>query len=175
MPASRTSTLCRGASSFALLFLLASLPLSSTAAGQRVPGRALLDDPGVTGHHGAEGARRAAVRIPGRVPGAAHSAAVIEVHRGGGVEASSVVEVLLQPASGGATEGEDLDLPEFLPWPLRRDLDDLRRRVQRVRTVLFGREGIVDVGRVDGTDLGRLRLNLQYDPRPGVRFVLVLR
>ena len=174
MPASRTSTVCRGASSFALLCLFASLPLSSTAAGQRVPGRALLDGPGLTGHDGAGAARRAVGRIPGRVPTAGRAAAVTVVHRGG-VAASSVVEVLLRPASRGDATGEDLDLPEFLPWPLRRDLDDLRRRVQRVRTVLFGREGIVDVGRVDGTDLGRLRLNLQYDPRPGVRFVLVLR
>lgn len=175
MPASRTSPVCRGASSVALLCLLASLPLFSAARGQRVPDRSLLHADPAERPAGARAARTASARIAPPVSAEVRAGAVTVVH-GRSARASSVVEVLLDPApGGGSAAGEDLDLPEFLPWALRRDLHDLRRRVQRVRTVLFGREGIVDMGRVEGTDLGRLRLNLQYDPHPGLRFVLVLR
>lgn len=175
MPASRTPTVCRGASSVALLCLLASLPLFSAARGQGVTDRSLLHADAADRPAGARAARMAAARIAGPVPGSGRAGAVTAV-RARSARSSSVVDVLLDPApGGGSAAGEHHDLPDFLPWALRRDLHDLRRRVQRARTVLFGRAGIVDMGRVGGSDLGRLRLNLQYDPHPGVRFVLVLR
>lgn len=67
------------------------------------------------------------------------------------------------------------DLDGFLPGPLRRDLVRVAERAKRVESRLFGREGIVSVGRVEGTEkVGRLRLNLLYDPDPGFQMTLVL-
>lgn len=72
-------------------------------------------------------------------------------------------------------EGPDLEsLRDFLPPRLYADVVELKNRVIRVRHRLFGREGIVSVGRADdGGEVGRLRLNLQYDPDPGVRVTIV--
>lgn len=65
-------------------------------------------------------------------------------------------------------------LSDVLPEPLFRDLIRLHSRVQSARRVLFGRRGIVGLGRLEpGRDHARLRLNLQYSPDPGIRFTLV--
>lgn len=93
--------------------------------------------------------------------------------------ATDAAEVLLSRALGEPSEtagpGPDLEsLRDFLPNSLFRDVVELRDRVVRVRSRLFGRRGIVSLGRTDeGGELGRVRLNLQYDPDPGIRVTLV--
>lgn len=101
---------------------------------------------------------------------------------GGEEVPASVGEALLSralagPPGGGDGPGPDLDsLREFLPNALYRDVLELRDRVVRVRSRVFGREGIVSFGQVGREgDLGRIRLNLQYSPDPGIRVTLVTR
>lgn len=85
------------------------------------------------------------------------------------------------PVGGRQPAGDDVREPfgslgEFLPRELRRDLLELRARIQRYRTVLFGTRGIVRWGEMDGSEgTSRLRLNLQADPDPGFRVTLVTR
>lgn len=88
-------------------------------------------------------------------------------------------QALLSRALGGPSEeagsGPDLSsLRDFLPPGLYHDVLELRDRVVRLRSRVFGRRGIVSLGRAgeDG-ELGRLRLNLQHSPDPGIRVTLV--
>ena len=79
--------------------------------------------------------------------------------------------------SANRASGPDLgSLRDFLPAALFRDVVELRDRAIRVRSRLFGRRGIVSFGGAgeDG-DLGRVRVNLQYDPDPGIRVTLITR
>lgn len=94
-------------------------------------------------------------------------------------EPPSVLDAVLilarpsEPAPGDARDSFGT-LGDVLPRELCRDLLELRARIQRYRTVLFGRRGIVRFGELDGADrLGRVRLNLQTDPEPGFRVTLV--
>lgn len=75
------------------------------------------------------------------------------------------------PSDGGS----DLDLPEFLPIRLREDILRAEARIQELRTVLFGQRGIFRLGEDEESGHSRFRLNLQYDPDPGFRFVLLTR
>lgn len=92
---------------------------------------------------------------------------------------TDAAEVLLSRALGDPSEtdgpGPDLEsLRDFLPNSLFRDVVELRDRVVRVRSRLFGRRGIVSLGQADDAgELGRVRLNLQYEPDPGLRVTLV--
>lgn len=162
---------CRDAAACALLALLLVVPLLSPVLAQHLPDRALGDQARADAPRGAAAvaaARPAATRVP--------SLGVLVADRPGDTpDGRGLADVLLDPGPAAGTSREDPDLPEFLPWALRRDLRELRRRVRRARDILFGTEGIVDVGRMEGADVGRLRLNLQYDPDPGIRFVLLLR
>ena len=83
----------------------------------------------------------------------------------------------LSEPSASRAPGPDLgSLRDFLPAALFRDVVELRDRAIRVRSRLFGRRGIVSFGGAgEGGDLGRIRVNLQYDPDPGIRVTLVTR
>lgn len=84
-----------------------------------------------------------------------------------------------RPADGEAADavssGEDskLELPSFLPLRLRHDLQRMETKIRELRTVLFGDRGIVRLGEDEESGASRFRLNLQYDPEPGLRFVLL--
>lgn len=79
-----------------------------------------------------------------------------------------------EPSEAGGPAADIESLRGFLPSALYRDVLELRDRVVRMRTHLFGRRGIVSVGQTDESgDLGRLRVNLQYDPDPGLRVTVV--
>ena len=82
-----------------------------------------------------------------------------------------------EPVAGAlpSREDSDLDLPQFLPIQLREDILRAEARLQELRTLLFGQRGIIRLGEGDASGHSRLRLNLQYDPDPGVRFVLLTR
>lgn len=113
----------------------------------------------------------------GRSPAARSSG--VRLLSGGGDAPRSVGEVLLSRALAGPPDGggpgPDLEsLRDFLPDALYRDVLELKDRVIRLRSRVFGREGIVSLGRAGREgDLGRLRLNLQYSPDPGIRVTLV--
>lgn len=78
-----------------------------------------------------------------------------------------------EASTPGAIDFGSLD--GLLPRALRRDLVRVAERAKQVESRLFGREGIVSVGRVEGMEkVGRLRLNLLYDPDPGFQMTLVL-
>lgn len=116
------------------------------------------------------------------LPPAPEGATALERMAGARISSSADVgEVLLARALGGSSSGQgpgpDLSsLRGFLPDGLYRDVLELRDRVVRVRSQVFGRRGIVSFGEAeDDGDLGRLRLNLQYSPDPGIRFTLVTR
>lgn len=92
--------------------------------------------------------------------------------------ARDAVFALTGPPEGAPADvREDLGgLGDVLPRELLRDLLELRARVQRYRTLLFGDRGIVRWGELEGTpEASRLRLNLQADPHPGLRVTLVTR
>lgn len=78
----------------------------------------------------------------------------------------------LDGTSDGTASGPDLSsLRDFLPPGLYHDVLELRDRVVRARSRVFGRRGIVSLGQAG--EVGRLRLNLQHSPDPGIRFTLV--
>lgn len=97
------------------------------------------------------------------------------------VPSPDVGEALLSWAlsSGNAPDGRssagDLgDFRDVLPPALLDDIVRLRDRVVRMRSRVFGRRGIVSFGQVEGSEsLGRLRVNLQYEPDPGFRVTLI--
>lgn len=66
-----------------------------------------------------------------------------------------------------------VDLPDFLPVRLRHDLHRMEAGIRELRTVLFGQRGIFRLGEDEASGSSRFRLNLQYDPDPGLRFVLL--
>lgn len=72
--------------------------------------------------------------------------------------------------SGDASK---LNLPSFLPVRLRNDLHRMEAGIRELRTVLFGHRGIFRLGEDEESGASRFRLNLQYDPEPGLRFVLL--
>lgn len=84
-----------------------------------------------------------------------------------------------RPAGGDAAEAlpsgdvSTLELPGFLPVRLRHDLRRMETRIRELRTVLFGHRGILRLGEDEESGTSRFRLNLQYDPEPGLRFVLL--
>lgn len=88
-------------------------------------------------------------------------------------------EDLAAPPAPSTAEDADQSLGslgDVLPRGLCRDLRELRARIQRYRTVLFGQRGILRWGELEGSeDQSRVRLNLQADPQPGVRVTLVTR
>lgn len=125
---------------------------------------------------------------PSALEAAAGDAALPAARAGGSSEEAfagvplpltNVGEALLARALGGPPSGEDpgsglSSLRDFLPFSLYRDVVELRDRVVRVRSRVFGRRGIVSLGRADEDgEVGRLRLNLQYSPDPGIRVTLV--
>lgn len=83
----------------------------------------------------------------------------------------------LEGAPGGRGTGSDLSsLRDLLPGPLYHDMVELRDRVVRVRSRVFGRRGIFSLGQAgEEDDVGRLRVNLQYSPDPGIRVTLITR
>lgn len=70
-------------------------------------------------------------------------------------------------------EASTLELPGFLPVRLRHDLHRMEAGIRELRTLLFGHRGIFRLGEDDASGASRFRLNLQYDPDPGLRFVLL--
>jgi hypothetical protein len=70
-------------------------------------------------------------------------------------------------------DASTLELPSFLPLRLRNDLHRMETRIRELRTVLFGHRGIFRLGENEESGASRFRLNLQYDPEPGLRFVLL--
>lgn len=70
-------------------------------------------------------------------------------------------------------DASNLDLPGFLPVRLRHDLHRMEAGIRELRTVLFGHRGIFRLGEDEASGASRFRLNLQYDPEPGLRFVLL--
>lgn len=120
-----------------------------------------------------------ALRVPGGAAGGP-----VGPPRGLGdrpLEPPSVLEAVLAlagPRDAGAEDARESlgSLGDVLPRELCRDLLELRARVQRYRTVLFGDRGILRWGRLEGPGgRSRLRLNLQADPDPGFRVTLVTR
>lgn len=95
------------------------------------------------------------------------------VHAPGSPFARSVTRKAAGALPSG--EGSDLDLPEFLPVRLREDILRTEERIQEIRTLLFGQRGIFRLGRDQESGHSRFRLNLQYAPEPGLRFVLLTR
>lgn len=90
-------------------------------------------------------------------------------------EPSSSIEAPSSERQVDALASDLAALTGFLPGGLHRDLVRLTRGAQKVENHLFGRAGIVSVGRLDGAEeVGRVRLNLQHDPNPGLRLTLVL-
>lgn len=118
----------------------------------------------------ADGARHPMVRVGtpavmGRDPAAAEPPAVLDA-------------VFLLAGPAGADENDAREslggLGDVLPRELCRDLVELKARIRRYRSVLFGHRGILRWGELDGSkEISRLRLNLQADPHPGVRVTLV--
>lgn len=161
--------------SVALPLLLAGLLLPGTAAGQQpspVPVPSLEQArpesveqvrPGSTSAPGPRQHPRLAVP-PGPPPGSWLPAA-----------RDAVFALAGPPEDAPADARQDLGgLGDVLPRELLRDLLELRARVQRYRTMLFGDRGIVRWGELEGApEAGRLRLNLQADPHPGLRVTLV--
>lgn len=94
-------------------------------------------------------------------------------------QASPVGGERARPGEGDAADAlpsedaSDLDLPGFLPLRLRHDLHRMEAGIRELRTVLFGQRGIFRLGEDEESGASRFRLNLQYDPDPGLRFVLL--
>lgn len=92
-----------------------------------------------------------------------------------------VLDAVFERAAPGEPDAEDGreslgSLGDVLPRGLCRDLLELRDRIQRFRTVLFGQRGILRWGDVEGSEgHSRIRLNLQADPHPGLRVTLITR
>lgn len=172
-PCQKLSALFRGAVPAPLLCVLAVLLLPAHALAQ-------TDRP----------ARPSPAPEP-PVVDAAGGAAVLSAARGGGpaiqalaapgLATSDAGEALLARALGGPSSGEEpgpdlSSLRDFLPRGLYHDVLELRDRVVKVRSRVFGRRGIVSVGEADEEgEVGRLRLNLQYSPDPGIRVTLITR
>ncbi len=124
-----------------------------------------VEAPAVPGLEGAE-RRRAAPADPSGL-GSPASADVGE----------TLLTRALEGSPGPDGPSPDLDsLRDLLPRALYHDVLRLRDRVVRARSHVFGRRGIVSLGEADDDgEVGRLRLNLQYDPDPGIRVTLVTR
>lgn len=139
---------------------LPDAPHAGLAPGRSLAPAADLDPgtPGETGRFGAEA-------LPG------------ETSHG----TSTVLDAVFSVASPVKPVAEDArrslgSLGDVLPRGLCRDLLELRARIRRYRTVLFGQRGILRWGEVEGGEgHGRVRLNLQADPHPGLRVTLVTR
>ncbi len=169
----RLSALFRGAPRVPVLCALAALLLPAhTLAQDDRPTRpsAALDAPAV------EAADAASAQ-----PAARGNETALEALAGARLESTGPGEALLLRAltgsSGDEGPGPDLSsLRDVLPRALYRDVLHLTDRVVQLRSRVFGRRGIVSLGHADEDgDLGRLRLNLQHSPDPGIRFTLVTR
>lgn len=60
-----------------------------------------------------------------------------------------------------------------LPSGLHGEVRTLTRQVREIGDCLFGTDGMVSMGTVEETGQPRLRLNLQYEPEPGLRLTLL--
>lgn len=167
----RLSALFRGALPVPALCALAALLLPAHVLAQDDrPTRpsATLDAPAVEAAD--------AVAAP---PTARGNETALEALAGARFESTGPGEALLLRALTGSPgdegPGPDLSsLRDVLPRALYRDVLHLKDRMVKLRSRVFGRRGIVSLGHADEDgDLGRLRLNLQHSPDPGIRFTLV--
>lgn len=91
-----------------------------------------------------------------------------------GADEALLVRALIGSFAGEGSGPDLSSLQDVLPRALYRDVVHIKDRMVRLRSRVFGRRGIVSVGDADEDgDLGRLRLNLQHSPDPGIRFTLV--
>lgn len=165
------------AASMALPLLVAGLPLPGALAGQQPtpvpvpsldhvrPASVHQVRPEATSAPGPRQHPRLALP-PGPAPGSWLPAA-----------RDAVFALTGPPRAAPADAREDLGgLGDVLPRELLHDLMELRARVRRYGTLLFGDRGIVRWGELEGAPAAsRLRLNLQADPHPGLRVTLVTR